>query len=248
MFDYMEYQNRSSQHILFYEAGVDDREKVYKARVGVIGLGGIALESSRLLAMAQIGLLRLVHWNAAADNEPGGIGASDQPKSPECLPRGMAAAQGLAAANPLLAFEVVDAAKSGGLEDLLEDIDLVLYEDTDREQRKRISDACRKLNKPWIYAEAHGGSGLVANVIPGKTACIDCVKSKVKPLGDGGLEYLPSVTDLIARTMSQVQAMEALRILGESPNVSPDVFCFDVDRFGHTLSIPKDQSCARCNG
>jgi len=63
----------------------------------------------------------------------------------------------------------------------------------------------------------------------------------------GGIKYFPTVTDLIARTMSQVQTMEALKILGNSPNVSTDVFCFDVNKFGHILTIPRDEACSGCN-
>jgi len=243
VFDYQEYRNRSSQHILFYEAGVDDRQKVYEARVAVIDLGGIAIESSRLLAIAQVQLLRFLHWDTAADDDLSGIAAGNE----QCLPRGMAAVRELAAANPSLVLEGLNAADTGRLEDLLQDIDLVLYEESNRERRKLISDTCRKLRKPWIYVEARGGSGMVVNVIPGKTACIDCVKSKVETLDDGGLKYVPTVTDLIARTMSQVQTMEALRILGNSPNVSTDVFCFDVNNFSHILTIPRDEACSGCN-
>jgi len=248
VFNYLDYQKKSSQHILFYEAGVDNRQRVYEARVAVIGLGGIVIESSRLLAMAQVCLLRLLHWNAAAEDTSRTIGVGDRSNSPECLPCGPAAARELAAANPSLGFEVVDAANSNRLEDLLNDMDLVLYEDTSVERRKLISDTCRKLAKPWIYAEANGGCGIVVNVIPGRTACIDCVKRKLEPFNDRGLQYLPTVTDLIARTVSQVQAMEALRILSGSPNVSTEVFRFDVDHFGRTLAIPRDGTCFGCNG
>jgi adenylyltransferase/sulfurtransferase len=97
----------------------------------------------------------------------------------------MTAVRELAAANPSLALEVLNAANTGRLQDWLADIDLVLYEDSNRERRKLISDACRKLRKPWTYAEARGGSGMVVNVMPGKAACIDCVKSKVGTLDDG---------------------------------------------------------------
>jgi len=72
VFDYQEYRSRSSQHISFYEAGVDDRQKVYEARVAVIDLGGIAIESSRLLAIAQVQLLRFLHWDTAADDDLSG--------------------------------------------------------------------------------------------------------------------------------------------------------------------------------
>ncbi|MGO9125252.1 MAG: hypothetical protein ACLPXM_08075 [Terriglobales bacterium] len=90
MFDYQEYRNRSSQHILFYEAGVDDRQRVYEARVAVIDLGGIAIESSRLRAIAQMQLLRFLHWGTAADDDLSGVAAGNE----QCLPRGMAAVRG----------------------------------------------------------------------------------------------------------------------------------------------------------
>ena len=153
--------------------------------------------------------------------------------------------QALAEANPSIAVEIVNAAEYTSLEDLLQDIDLVLYENSDDQRCALVSEAGRKLKKTWIYAEARGGSGMTVSVIPGRTACIGCVKSKVES-DDRGLKYAATVTDLIARTISQVQAMEALKILGESPGVSSEVYCFDVDRFGHTLMVAKDDACPFC--
>ena len=243
MFNYQEYRNKYSQHIMFYEAGVNDRQRVYNARVAVIGVGRIGIEAARLLTIAHVQLLRFIHWGEAATE-----GTTDhQAPLQETLPSGMAAVQDLAAANPSLALELVDATEVADFIDLLQDIDLVLYEDGDQGRCTLISDACRELKKPWIYAEARGGSGKAVNVIPGRTACIDCVRAGVQ-FDDKGLKYAPTVTDLIARIMSQVQAVEALKILGNSPNISGDVFCFDVDSFSHTLTIAKDEACPCCTG
>jgi molybdopterin/thiamine biosynthesis adenylyltransferase len=241
VFDYQEYRNKYSQHIMFYEAGVADRQRVYNARVAVIGVGRIGIEASRLIAIAHVQLLRFIHWGEATTD-----GTMDnQVPLQETLPSGMAAIQDLAAANPSIALELVDATAVADFRDLLRDIDLVLYEDGDQDRCALISGTCRELKKPWIYAEARGGSGKAVNVIPGRTACIDCVKAKVQ-FDDKGLRYGPTVTDLIARIMSQVQAMEALKILGISSNISADVFCFDVDSVSHTLTIAKDEACPCC--
>jgi len=245
VFDYQEYRDRYSQHILFYEAGVDDRQKVHNARVAVIGLGSIGIEASRLLAIAQVKLLRFIYWDEMSADDVPAIKAPPHAPSQECLPNGMAAVRELAAANPSLVFEVVNAAEIGRLQDLLQDINLVLYEDDNSERRALVSESCCQLHKPWIYAEAHGASGMTVNVLPGITACIDCVRSRIEA-NDKGLQYLPTVTDLIARTLSQVQAMEALRILGNSPNISAEAFCFDVDNFGHSLSIIRNEACPNC--
>ena len=245
MFNYQEYRDRYSQHVLFYEAGVDNRQKVYDARVAVVGLGSIGIEAARLLTIAQVQLLRFIHWESPA-GAPGQAGGDDLP-SPDCLPRGMAAVADLAAANPSCAFEIMEATNAE-FQTLLRDIDLVLFSDNGGERHRLISETCRNLNKPWIYAEAHGGAGLTVNVIPGRTACIDCVKREwesVQPK-DQGFVYASTVTDLIARTLSQVQAVEALRILGDSPNISLEAFCFDVDKFGHTLRVARNESCLSC--
>ncbi len=55
---------------MFYEAGVSNREKVFNARVAVIGLGGIALETTRLLTVAGVRLLRFVHWESEPAEVP----------------------------------------------------------------------------------------------------------------------------------------------------------------------------------
>jgi molybdopterin/thiamine biosynthesis adenylyltransferase len=245
-FDYQDYRNRYAQHIMFYEAGVHNREKVFSARVAVIGLGGIALETTRLLTVAGVRLLRFIHWEA----EPAGI-SGDSAYAPaeeaELLPRGIAAVETLVAANPSGA-EVVNAADVADFQDLLRDVDLILYEDTDGDRQRchLVEESARRLRKPWLYAEAHGGLGMTVLVIPGRTACIGCVKEKIKR-DDGQLRYAATVTDLIARTISQVQAMEALKQLGESPSLSAEAYCFDVESFGRVLSVPKNDSCPMCN-
>jgi molybdopterin/thiamine biosynthesis adenylyltransferase len=245
MFDYQEYRNRYSQHILFYEAGVDNREKVHNAKVAVIGLGSIGIEAARLLAIAQVKLVRFIRWQATSQTSAPPARNDDQ-QTQDCLPRGLAGVRELRTVNPAVVLEVRDAQGAAGLEELIRDVDLVLYEDRNSETGKLVSQICNKLNKPWIYAQAQGGSGMTVNIIPGKSACIDCVKKQVGTWQDGGLSYLPTVTDLIARTMSQVQAMEALRILGNSPNISDEAFCFDLDKFGYTVALSRDKACSCC--
>jgi adenylyltransferase/sulfurtransferase len=242
-FDYQDYRNRYAQHIMFYEAGVSNREKVFNARVAVIGLGAITLEAARLLTVAGVRLLRFVYWEAettaASDTLP-------QAEAAEYLPRGLGGVQALAEANPSVAVEVVNAAEVADFDDLLRDADLVLYEDGDGARCREVAESAAKLKVTWIYAQAHGGSGMTVSVIPGQTACIGCIKSKTQSEGPQ-LSYAANVTDLIARTISQVQAMEALKLLGESPNISTDVYRFDVDNFGQTLNVTKDQACPTCN-
>jgi adenylyltransferase/sulfurtransferase len=243
-FDYQDYRNRYAQHVMFYEAGVSKREKVFGARVAIVGLGAIAIEAARLLAIAGVRLLRFIHW------EPADAAAPDsgaQTNAAEYLPQGLGAVQALAEANPQLAVEVVDAAQFANFEDLLRDVDLILYDNTDSRRCPLVSQTARRLKKPWLYAEARGGSGMTVNIIPGETACIDCVKSQLE-VEAPGLNYAPTVTDLIARTISQVQAVEALKILGESPSVSREVYCFDVNRFGYTLTVTRNGTCPSCQG
>jgi adenylyltransferase/sulfurtransferase len=209
----------------------------------VAGLGSIGIEAARLLVIAQVQLLRFIHWgdtaNASVEADGGGV------QSKDCLPSGIAAVRALAADNPSFAFEIVDATRIGEFQKVLQDIDLVMFSDRDAKQRQLISETCQFLKKPWIYAEANGGAGLTVNVIPGKTACIECVKRKLD-FKDQGFAYTSTVTDLIARTLSQVQAVEALRILGKSPNISSEVFCFDVDQFGHSLYVAQNEECPSC--
>ena len=135
MFNYQEYRNKYSQHIMFYEAGVNDRQRVYNARVAVIGVGRIGIEAARLLTIAHVQLLRFIHWGEAATE-----GTTDhQAPLQETLPSGMAAVQDLAAANPSLALELVDATEVADFIDLLQDIDLVLYEDGDQGRSRSLS-------------------------------------------------------------------------------------------------------------
>ncbi len=245
-FDYQDYRNRYAQHVMFYEAGVSQREKVFSARVAIVGLGAIAIEAARLLAIAGVRLLRFIHWEA----EPADTAAPDsgaQAGAAEYLPQGLGAVQALAEANPQLAVEVVEAAQFANFADLLRDVDLILYDNTDSRRCTLVGETARRLEKPWLYAEARGGSGMTVSIIPGETACIDCVKSQLEAEAPG-LNYAPTVTDLIARTVSQVQAMEALKILGESPSVSREVYCFDVNRFGYTLTVTRNGTCPSCQG
>ena len=241
MFDYQDYRNRYSQHVLFYEAGVDNRQQVYDAKVAIIGLGSIGIEAARLLAIAQVQLLRFIYWEETGHDPQEERSLTD---AAACLSSGLTAVHELATANSSLAIEIVDGTGMH-LPDLLQDIDLVLYADCSSERCRLLSESCRELHKSWIYAEAQGGAGMTANIIPGKTPCIGCIKTAVQ-FSDGGFRYAPTVTDLIARTMAQFQAIEALKILGASPSVSTEVFCFDVDQFSYTRHVARNEACSCC--
>ncbi|MBW6451318.1 MAG: ThiF family adenylyltransferase [DPANN group archaeon] len=134
---------------------------------------------------------------------------------------------------------------SSNIESIVNKCDLILDCTDNMETRFLINDVSLKHNIPWIYAAAVGFQGTTFNIIPGKTACLRCVFSKVPQ----GLDTCDTagILSTVSVSISALQVTEALKILTQK-QFSKDMIYYDVwnQTFEHSKLL-KNKSCPACN-
>lgn len=202
---------RYQRHLTLEEIGVAGQEKLKRARVLVIGAGGLGSPSALYLAASGVGTLGIVDCDRVdVSNLQRQVlfdsGSVERPKA-------AAARERLLALNPgieVVAHEVE--LRAANVRGILGGYDLVL-DGTDRlATRYLVNDACVILGKPLVSAAIHRFEGQVMTYLPGRGPCYRCLYADV-PEGlvpncaDAGvLGVLPGV-------LGAIQATEAIKLV-----------------------------------
>jgi molybdopterin/thiamine biosynthesis adenylyltransferase/rhodanese-related sulfurtransferase len=238
---------RYSRHLLLPEVGAEGQLKLKRARVALIGAGGLGAPAGMYLAAAGVGRIGLV--------EPDVVDLSDIQRqilySAADVGRKKldAAAQRLQGVNPHLAIDRFETAltRDNAL-DILRDYDLVVDGTDNFPTRYLVNDACVLLGKPNVYGSVFRFEGQASVfALPG-APCYRCLYPEPPPPGlvpscaEGGvLGVLPGLIGL-------VEATEAVKlILGVGETLAGRLLLYDAlaMRF-RELQLRKDPDCPVC--
>jgi len=222
--------------------GREGQEKLKKARVAIIGLGGLGCPSSTYLAAAGVGYLKLV--------DKGIVDLSDLNRqflySHEDLglPKAEVAARRLRALNPHVEVEPVGAELDGrGLLDLLGDVDLVVDGLDNWRTRFLINEACVRLGIPFIHAGVRSFYGQLTTIMPGEGPCLRCI-IKASPPEEGIIPVLGPVPAVLGA----LQALEAIKIItGVGRPLVGRLLIFDgLEMRLEEIYVGRDKKCPVC--
>lgn len=185
------------------------QEKLKNARVVIAGIGGLGGPVAWSLASAGVGELALVHegnlelpdMNRQTLMTYEGVGA----------PRLETAAQTLRRFNPEL--EIVTYNESINEEfmgEILPGCDLVIGARHNFPERRAVINAAVKHRVPAIEAAMNGLDGYFYTIIPGESACMQCVYEDDPP----GWEHLGfPVFGAVSSVIGSFVAMEAIKVI-----------------------------------
>ena len=202
---------RYHRHIALPELGRGGQERLRRARVVVIGAGGLGSPAALYLAAAGVGTLGLVDCDRV---ELSNLQRQVLFDSADVgRPKTEAARERLLALNPdiTVVAHTLTLRAENALE-VLRDYDLVL-DGTDRlTTRYVVNDACVLLGKPLVSAAIHRFEGHAMTYLPGRGPCYRCLfpaaeEGVVANCAEAGvLGVLPGV-------LGAIQATEAVKIL-----------------------------------
>jgi len=212
---------RYSKQIKLDGFGKEAQEKLAKARVLVIGAGGLGCPALTYLAAAGLGHIGIVDHDI--------IEESNLPRQPLYATNDIGKAKVLVATEKLKnqnpEIEIITwqskLSPSNAL-DIISGFDLVLDCTDNFEARYLINDACVILNKPWIYGAVEAWEGQVAvfNTIHkngSKTATYRCI------FPEPDLEALScddlGVIGTMPGTVGVLQANEAIKFITQTGKV-----------------------------
>jgi molybdopterin/thiamine biosynthesis adenylyltransferase/rhodanese-related sulfurtransferase len=246
--DFME---RYARHLRLPQVGLEGQRALSKARMLLVGAGGLGSPAAFYLAAAGVGFLRLVDDDVVdRSNLQRQVLHTEAAIGMAKVESGAAA---LRALNPRCSVEGVRARVSAeNVEALIADVDVVIDGSDNFPTRYLLNDACVRLGKPLVYGAVHRFEGQAsvfdAGRHRGSKPCYRCLFPSPPSAAEapncaeaGVLGVLPGVIGLL-------QATEALKLaLGIGESLAGRLLHFDAlgMRFRETRLAP-DPECPTC--
>jgi molybdopterin-synthase adenylyltransferase len=241
------HRDRYSRQIRFSGWGEQGQRRLGEATVAIVGCGALGAFQAGALARAGAGRLLLIDRDYVELSNLQRQWLYTEADAAEALPKAAAAARHLAAINAEVEVEAhIADLNPATIDDLLDGAMLVLDATDNFETRYLINDWCVTRALPWIYGGAVGGYGLAMPILPGRTACFECIYPE-PPTGAQPTCETAGVVNTITAIVAAWQTSLAFRIL-TGGEVEPRISTFDVWT-GQTRQIAmpsRDPDCPAC--
>ena len=238
---------RYSRHLIMPEVGLDGQLKLKRARVLMIGTGGLGAPLGLYLAAAGVGHLGLVDFDVVdSSNLQRQVTFTTQDVG---KPKSEAAKARLSALNPSIEIEAYETRlTSDNALELFRDYDIIVDGTDNFPTRFLVNDACILLGKPNVYGSIFRFEGQATVFGYPDGPCYRCLYPEPPPPGlvpscaEGGvLGVLPGI-------VGSIQAMETIKlILGAGDPLVGRLLLFDAlaMRF-RELKLKKNPDCPMC--
>ncbi|MFW9855578.1 MAG: ThiF family adenylyltransferase [Candidatus Thorarchaeota archaeon] len=237
-----------SRQIILPDFGEEGQVKLKKARVLVVGLGGLGTFSSLLLAELGIGYLRLVDQDI--------IEVTNLHRQPLYTHSDIDRAKVEVAAERLKSIHpsmVVDSLAThineGNADDILQNIDVVIDGLDNFETRRILNQVCLKKGIPFIFCGVSARSGNLSTFnLKKDSPCLSCIYHGVD---DADIEScdITGIHPALLPIITGLQVYEAVEILlGNKSNLNGSLLFVDLPQmtFDH-ISIRKNPTCPVCS-
>jgi molybdopterin-synthase adenylyltransferase len=237
---------RYSRQIMLDEIGFVGLEKLRKAKVCVVGIGGIGNPVVTQLTAMGIGKLKIVdrdiieisnlhRQHLYTENDIGRVKVE-------------AAKEKLQQINSGVEIEALpNSVTKYTAESIIKGFDIVVDALDSIDARYALNDACVKLNIPFIYAGALGMLGSICTIIPNKTACLRCIfpalaEDDMPTCSTEGVH--PSILYLVGG----IQVSEVVKIiLGKKPTLENKLLYIDLNDLSlEKVSVFRQEECPSC--
>jgi adenylyltransferase/sulfurtransferase len=238
---------RYSRHLIMPEVGMDGQLRLKKAKVLLIGTGGLGAPLGLYLAAAGVGKLGLVDFDVVDFTNlqrQVAFGTSDVGKA-----KTAAAKARLSDLNPDIEIEAFDTKlTSDNALELFRDFDIIVDGTDNFPTRYLVNDACVLSGKPNVYGSIFRFEGQVTVFgMPGGP-CYRCLYPEPPPPGlvpscaEGGvLGVLPGI-------VGSIQALETIKlIIGKGTSLQGRLLSFDALAMTfNEFKLRKDPNCPIC--
>ena len=238
---------RYSRHLILPEVGLDGQKKLKRARVLLVGVGGLGSPAALYLAAAGVGTLGLVDFDVVdATNLQRqvlhGTSAIGKRKLDSARDR-------IEDLNPHVKVEAHETPlTSRNALEIISTYDIVVDGTDNFQTRYLVNDACVLLGKPNVYGSIYRFEGQASVFATADAPCYRCLFREPPPPGlvpscaEGGvLGVLPGI-------VGTIQTTEALKlILGIGESLAGRLLLIDALRMQfRTLNLRKDPECPAC--
>ncbi|HEV7705830.1 MAG TPA: molybdopterin-synthase adenylyltransferase MoeB [Gemmatimonadaceae bacterium] len=238
---------RYSRHLILPDVGLEGQKKLKRARVLLVGVGGLGSPAALYLSAAGVGTLGLVDFDVVdATNLQRqvlhGTSAIGRRKLDSARDR-------IEDLNPNVKVEAHETPlTSRNALEIISTYDIVVDGTDNFQTRYLVNDACVLLGKPNVYGSIYRFEGQASVFATGDAPCYRCLFREPPPPGlvpscaEGGvLGVLPGI-------IGTIQTTEALKlILGIGESLAGRLLLVDALRMRfRTLNLRKDPACPAC--
>ncbi|MBC7131165.1 HesA/MoeB/ThiF family protein [Candidatus Bathyarchaeota archaeon] len=235
-----------SRQIVLKELGSEGQKKLAKAKVAVVGLGGLGSVSSLYLTLAGVGYLRLIDQDTV---EPRNLHRQILYTLMDVrYPKAEVAAKRLSEMNPFVEVEAVpENVNEDNAERLIAGMDCVVDGLDNMRTRYIVNRVCAKFKIPYVFGAAIGLEGNLSVFQPPETPCLECVMPNIddNTLLTCDVRGVLSATPGIIGTMEAMETIKLLAGIG-TPLKGKLMICDFNDMYITTVEITKRPDCPAC--
>ena len=239
---------RYSRHIILPEVGGKGQKKLARAKVLIIGAGGLGSPAALYLAAAGVGTIGLVDGDVVdlSNLQRQILHTTDTIGKPK-VESGRAM---LNALNPDVTVVTYPTnITADNIMDILTGYDLVLDGSDNFTTRYLVNDACFLAGKPLISGSIFRFEGQLTTLRPKDGfPCYRCLYAEPPPAGLVPNCQEAGVLGVLAGTIGVLQAAEAIKeIVGVGTSLAGSILMYDaLDMTFRKTRVPKDPGCPLC--
>jgi sulfur-carrier protein adenylyltransferase/sulfurtransferase len=240
-------RERYSRHLMLPEVGEAGQIKLLKARVLLLGAGGLGSPAALYLAAAGVGTLGLVDADTvdASNLQRQILHATSRLGAPKVD----SAEQALTDLNPdVKVVKFQERLTSANVDRIFGDFDLVLDGSDNFPTRYLVNDASLLLRKPVIHGSIFRFDGQVTTFMPWVGPCYRCLYPEPPPPHLAPSCAEAGVLGILPGVIGVVQATEAIKlILGQGEPLIGRLLTYDSLRMKfRELKVRRDRGCPGC--
>ncbi len=246
--DYTDDQlERYSRHIILNDVGVEGQMKISKAKVLVIGAGGLGSPALLYLAAAGVGTIGIADGDVVdlSNLQRQVIHATPDVGTPKIV----SAQQKINNLNPDVNVVTYDEMLTAqNIKGIIEQYDFVIDGTDNFPAKFLVNDACIFSGIPFSHAGILKFFGQTITILPGVSTCYRCIFHEPPPLNVVPSCAQAGVIGVIAGVLGTLQATEAIKfILEKGDLITNRLLTFDAleSRF-RDLPIEKNPECPVC--
>ena len=239
---------RYSRHILLKEIGVKGQNKLLKAKVLIIGAGGLGCPSALYLAAAGVGTIGI------ADADVVDLSNLQRQIAHTTADIGKykvdSVKESIKAINPdVKVVTYKEFLDSSNIREIIREYDFVLDGTDNFAAKFLINDACVMEKKPFSHAGILRFNGQLMTYVPGQGPCYRCVFKEMPPKDAIPTCKQAGVIGAMAGVIGSLQAMEAVKfITGTGKLLTGALLTYNgINQDFHKVKLPPcNGKCAVC--
>ncbi len=239
---------RYQRHLVIDEIGREGQQKLFDAKVLVIGAGGLGSPAALYLAAAGTGTLGIA--------DPDLVELSNLQRqimhTTDSLgrPKAESARRAVTAINPYAVVNIYKIyADKDNIMELIEGYDFIIDATDNFSSKFLINDACVKAGKPFSHAGVTRFQGQLFTYVPGSSPCYRCLFKEPPPEGAVPAGNQAGILGAVCGVTGSLQAMEAVKyITGAGDLLTGRMLVFDaLGMKFRTVKFQKDKDCSVCS-